>query len=94
MHLGQLKLRLCSRSCGEGHIADDVSKSLSIDRNVISRASNNSEISISPTIEMRRCSAGMGVPIVPFRLVLSEDLPLGVISDDLDIDEASQVELL
>jgi len=31
---------------------------------------------------------------IPLRLVLSEDLSLGVITDDLDVDEAAQVELL
>ena len=34
-----------------------------------------------------------GVDGVPFRLVLLEDLALGVVADDLDVDEAAQVEL-
>jgi hypothetical protein len=31
---------------------------------------------------------------IPLRLVLSKDLSLGMITEDLDIDEAAQVELL
>mgnify|MGYP001246307221 FL=1 len=30
----------------------------------------------------------------PFWLVLGEYLPLGVVADDFDVDEAAQVELL
>lgn len=32
--------------------------------------------------------------ILPFRLVLSKDLSLRMITDDLDVDEASDIELL
>lgn len=31
---------------------------------------------------------------LPFGLIVLEDLPLGVIADVLDVDEAAQVELL
>jgi hypothetical protein len=32
--------------------------------------------------------------ILPFRLVLSKDLPLRMVADDLDVDEASDIKLL
>lgn len=89
MHLGQLKLCLSSGTCGECHIADDVSKSLSMDSNTVSRASQHSQMPISsrnPFAQMMRA--------VPFGFMFSKDLPLGMISNDLDIDKASQVELL
>lgn len=31
---------------------------------------------------------------IPLRLILREDLALGVVADDLDVDEAAEVELL
>lgn len=34
------------------------------------------------------------VSYIPLSLMLGEDLPLGVVADDLDVDEASEVELI
>ena len=89
VHLGQLELCLCSRSRGEGHIADDVSKSLPIDRNVVSRAPRYSVVSGSSVVSFSQIQG-----VVPFGFMLSKDLPLCVISNNLDVDKAPQVELL
>jgi hypothetical protein len=48
---------------------------------------------INVAIEPPQMQDGRG-RILPFRLVLSKDLSLGVITDDLDVDEASNIELL
>lgn len=42
---------------------------------------------------MRPGSGRQNVGVVPLRLVLLEDLALGVIADVHDVDEAAQIEL-
>jgi len=93
MHLGQLELCLRAGSCWKAHIADDVSQSLSINKNLVSIA-----LSIRIAFAESQCFCAMcwrlRVLNVPLWFVRRENLPLGVIANDLDVDEPTKVKLL
>ncbi len=85
VHPGQLELRIGTYSFGEGHVSDHVSECLS-------------RVDISATVVIaaahRVCLGVCRDGSSPFLLMLFKHFPFGVISDDPNIDEATQVELL
>jgi hypothetical protein len=91
VHLRQLQLRLCAHAGGERYIADDVAEGLSVARNC-QLSPGFIHRTVFRSIAARR--KGYWVLFVPLGLVLGEDLALGVVADDLDVDEAAEVELL
>ncbi|KFZ01188.1 hypothetical protein V501_10163 [Pseudogymnoascus sp. VKM F-4519 (FW-2642)] len=84
-----LELCLGAHAAGEGGVADDVAEGLSVARE-LSAESNHPSILLS----FDRGEEKEWAWSVPLRLVLGEDLALGVVADDLDVDEAAEVELL
>jgi hypothetical protein len=46
-----------------------------------------------PNLQYAKMQCGEG-EILPLGFMLGKDLPLGVIADDLDVDETSQVQFL
>ena len=87
VHLAELELRLRARALGQGGITDNVAKSLS-DR--------FTQSVLDGFIHWRKEPRGAQDEngSVPLRLVLLEDLALGVVADVHDVDETAQIELL
>lgn len=95
MHLGQLELGLCTRLRWKAQVADDVAQGLS-DRNrasaQYSQPQSDSQFRIS-TLHSASLRVVRNRVRIPLGLILSKDLSLGMVADDLDVNEASQVEL-
>lgn len=93
MHLTQLELCLGSSSGWESQVANHVPKSLSIIRQWLAWYQQDQEHS-------KRCLYRSAWRFserreyIPLRFMLCENLSLGVITNDLDVDEAPQIQLL
>lgn len=109
VHLRQLQLGLRAHARREGRVADDVAEGLSVCGKRARKQSVNALPVFSSVLLSSRLSSlpasrngaadcfwsgPIGWADVPLRLVLLVHLPLGVVADDLDVDEAAQVELL
>ena len=86
MHLGQLELGLGSCPRGEGGVSYDVAQSLPIVFRDKLSAKNENHIG-----DRTRSEGNAGGPL---GLKLSESFSLGVVPNDVDVEEAADVELL
>ncbi len=99
MHLRQLELGLRPGSGRKSQVADDVSEGLSVMANRSARHCG-SQLDLREWYrssgKLCRCWGVMSGEDgdLPFWFVFCEDLSLGVVADDFDVDEAAQVELL
>ncbi len=90
MHLGELELCLCAHTGWELEVADNVAECLSGGQLSVFLAWKDSQ----QCQFSNDCDCARKVVAVPLSLKLGERLPLGVVANDLDVDVASQVELL
>lgn len=90
MHLGELQLGLGADALGEGGVADDVAKRLTICKEILVSSTVCSLLGVGLELGCGKTAAEN----IPFGLELLKGLALGVVADNTGVNEPAQVQSL